>query len=137
MGVLVAHLAREIEWTGQNELDRSEALSCRSSRPAQFNDSFSISGQGLKGQLFGSRSTVFHRIGRMCKHGTLESHTNIMVEAAGLYVIVSICGQCVLKVGQTGNFRERFSNGHLRYGYDATASKLIDFCNAVPESEES
>ena len=132
-GVLVA-ICPEIESTGQNELDRSELFTPGAAD--RLGQRFLLHHRrGLKANFL-VPDQLFSIASEDGKHGTLESHTDI-VEAAGLYVIVSICGQCVLKVGQTGNFRERFSNGHLRYGYDATASKLIDFCNAVPDAEES
>ena len=59
------------------------------------------------------------------------SGSDIDIDAvSGVYVFVSLNQGVVLKVGQAGNLRERICLGHLRYAYQMTESKLIDFCKA-------
>jgi hypothetical protein len=62
---------------------------------------------------------------------TSVSGSEIDIDAIpGIYTFVSLNREVVLKVGQTGNLRERICLGHLRYAYQMTESKLIDFCTA-------
>ena len=45
----------------------------------------------------------------------------------GVYLFLSLATKQILKVGQSGNLRERICNGHLRYSYGTTQSSLADY----------
>lgn len=51
-------------------------------------------------------------------------------QVPGVYLFVSHGSNNVLKIGQTGDLRERISKGHLMYGDQMIGSKLIGFCKS-------
>ena len=55
---------------------------------------------------------------------------NDIDSAPGVYVFVSLTNNQVLKVGQTGDMRQRIGQGHLRYGNQQSQSDLIVYCQS-------
>ena len=82
--------------------------------------------------VFLSHERLFNIAAEEMKPGRVKWETDID-PIAGIYLFVRIASKSVIKVGESGNMRNRFGIGHLRYGDQKTLSKLIDHCKSRGE----